>query len=347
MAVAEQGGLVLTPEAEAHAADLHARSLVIDGSSVVNPEPGHIERFRAGGVNVTNHTVTHPASGTIESLREIDAYRRWIDANADDLILARSVGDIDAAVASGREAIVFGPQNTDFLGSDLSLLGTFYDAGVRVLQLTYQRQNYVGSGCGERRDAGLTTFGRELVAAMDEAGIIVDLSHCGPQTAADAIETSRNPVIFSHAHPYAMSPHIRAKSDDLIKAMAAKGGTIGITALSSFLFDPEQPKVRPGLDRFVAHLRYLIDLVGIDHVAIGLDFDETITLAKWDADHAKWPELQPGWSYEERRIVGLTSSAMEGNITRALVGAGFTDDDIQKVLGQNLLRVMRQVWKAS
>jgi membrane dipeptidase len=129
--------------------------------------------------------------------------------------------------------------------------------------------------------------------------------------------------------------------------MAAKGGTIGITALSSFLFDPEQPKVRPGLDQFVAHLRYLVDLVGADHVAIGLDFDETITLAKWEADHAKWPELQPGWSYEDRRIVGLTSSAMEGNITRAMVAAGFADDDIQKVLGQNLLRVMGQVWKAA
>jgi membrane dipeptidase len=143
-----------------------------------------------------------------------------------------------------------------------------------------------------------------------------------------------------------MSPHIRAKSDDLIKAVAAKGGTIGITALSSFLFDPERPKVRPGLDRFVAHVRYVIDLVGVDHAAIGLDFDETITKAKWDADHARWPELQPGWSYEDRRIVGLTSSAMEGNITRAFVAAGFADEDIEKILGLNLLRVIRQVWKA-
>ncbi len=338
--------ITLTPEQEAHAVDLHRRSLVIDGSSVVNPEPGHFERFRAGGVNATNHTVTHPSSGTVEALVEIDRYRRWIDANRNEVLLATTTADIRRAQATEREAIIFGPQNTEFLGKDLTLLGTFYDLGVRVMQLTYQRQNYVGNGCGERRDGGLTTFGRELVAAMDEFGIVVDLSHCGPMTAADAIEASRNPVVFSHAHPNALSPHVRAKDDDLLRKLAAKGGTIGITALSSFLYDPENPKSRPNLANFVRHVRYLVDLIGIDHVAVGLDFDETITYEKWEADHRKWPELQPGWSFEDRRALDLTSAAQESNITRALVADGFSDEDIAKVLGLNLLRVFDTVWKS-
>ncbi|MEO8511430.1 MAG: membrane dipeptidase [Chloroflexota bacterium] len=335
----------LSDEQEQHASRLHAASLVIDGSSVVNNEPGHIERFRAGGVTATNHTVTNPASGTVDALREINTYRRWIDANRENVLLASTVADIRTAKETGREAIIFGPQNTDFLGTDLNLLGTFYDVGVRVMQLTYQRQNAVGSGCGERRDAGLSTFGRELVAEMDAMGIVVDLSHCGAVTAADAIATSRNPVIFSHAHPAAIAPHIRAKDDDLLRALAAGGGVIGITALSAFLYDPDKPKERPGLPSFVKHLRYLIDLIGIDHVSIGLDFDETITYEKWEADHKRWPELQPGWSFEERRCRDLTSAAEAGNVTRALVADGFTDDEIQKILGLNLLRVFEQVWQ--
>lgn len=335
----------LTAAEEQRAARLHAASLVIDGSSVVNPEPGHVERFRAGGVTATNHTVTHPSSGTVDALREINTARRWIAANSADVVLATAVDDIHVAKSTDREAIIFGPQNTDFLNAELDLLGTFYDLGVRVMQLTYQRQNAVGSGCGERRDAGLSTFGRELVAEMDSMGIVVDLSHCGAVTAADAIATSRNPVIFSHAHPAAIAPHIRAKDDDLLRALAAGGGVIGITALSAFLYDPDKPKERPGLPSFVRHLRYLIDLIGIDHVSIGLDFDETITYEKWEADHRRWPELQPGWSFEERRCRDLTSAAEARNVTRALVADGFTDEEIQKVLGLNLLRVFGQVWR--
>jgi len=342
--LATRPSLDLSEDQEQHAADLHQRSLVIDGSSVVNPEPGHIDRFRAGGVTATNHTVTHPAANTVEALHEINTYRRWIDANHNDVLLATSVADIHDAKASDREAIIFGPQNTDMLGGDLTLLGTFYDLGVRVMQLTYQRQNFVGSGCGERRDAGLSTFGRELIAEMDGLGIVIDLSHCGAVTAADAIALSKNPVIFSHAHPAAIAPHIRAKADDLLRELAAHGGVIGITALSAFLYDPDEPKQRPGLTNFVRHLRYLIDLIGIDHVSIGLDFDETITYEKWEADHKRWPELQPGWSFEERRCRDLTSASDVRNVTRALVADGFSDEEIQKVLGLNLLRVFEQVW---
>lgn len=337
--------LGLTPEQEQRALELHARSIVIDCSSVVNPEPDHITRFRGGGVTVTNHTVTHPSSDLVAAVGDINTCRRWIEANSADVLLALTVGDIRDAKASGREAIIFGPQNTEFLGTDLSRLGLFHDLGVRVMQLTYQRQNWVGSGCGEPNDGGLSLFGRELVTAMDEAGIVVDLSHCGTRTAADAIQLSENPVVFSHAHPNAIAPHIRAKDDELLVAMAARGGVIGVTALSAFLRDPARPTERPGLSDWVRHIRYLVNLIGIDHVGVGLDFDETITREKWEADHRRWPELSLGWSYDERRAVGLTSAAEETNMTRALVAASFTDEEIQKILGLNFLRVFETVWK--
>jgi membrane dipeptidase len=337
--------VTLTEEQNAHAEQLHRDSVVVDCSSVVKREPEHIVRARTGGITATNHTVTHPASGLAEALDEINQYRRWIDENPDDVLLATTTAQIRQAKRDNREAIIFGPQNSEFIGNRLGLLDTFHDLGVRVMQLTYQRQNWIGSGCGEQRDSGLTHFGRAVVARMDELGIVVDLSHCGQVTGRDAIEASRNPVIFSHAHPAAIAPHIRAKDDDLLRALAERGGVIGITGLSTFLYDPDNPRSRPGLPSFVRHLRYLVDLIGIDHVGIGLDFDETITLEKWSEERVRWPELYV-WDFPERRARDLTNSADALNITRALVAAGFADDEIRKILGENFLRVFRTVWRA-
>jgi membrane dipeptidase len=180
---------------------------------------------------------------------------------------------------------------------------------------------------------------------MDNLGMVVDLSHCGATTAADAIKLSRNPVIFSHAHPNRLSPHVRAKDDDVLRALAERGGVIGITALSAFLYDPAEPRVRQGLPRFVEHIKYLVDLIGIDHVGFGCDFDETNTPEKYKADHDAHPELSTGWSWEDKRIHDLTSAAEETNITRALVWGGFSDGEIRKILGENFLRVFKSVWR--
>src|SRR5687767_9094641 len=337
-------GVELTPEQDSRAQELHQSSLIVDGSLVLRTDEVHFEYRRAGNVTVTNHTVTRPDSDLQLALREVNECRRWIDAHPSEHLLALSVADIQQAYRTGREAIVFGPQNTEMIGTDLAFLGTFYDLGVRILQLTYQRQNWVGSGCGEKRDGGLTTFGRKMVGAMDELGIIVDLSHCGAVTSRDAIDLSRNPVIFSHAHPSAIAPNVRAKDDDLLRAMAAKGGVIGVTALSAFCCDPGRPKVRPGLVDMVKHIRYLADLLGIDHVGVALDFEETNTPEHYAASVKLHPEIQSGWAYEEKRIHDLTEVKDLPNLTRAMVVAGFTDDEIRKVLGLNFMRVFEHVW---
>jgi membrane dipeptidase len=340
------GWVSLTADQEQRAADLHRRALLVDGSSVVKEEPAHFERARDGGVTATNHTVVRPHDDFETAVLAMTGCRHWIDQNTAHGLLATTVGDIREAKASGREAIIFGPQNTEFIGTDLHKLEAAYVLGVRVLQLTYQRQNWVGTGCGEARDGGLSTFGRSLVQAMDGMGIVVDLSHCGAQTAADAIELSANPVIFSHAHPAAVTPHIRAKTDDQIRALAAKGGVIGITARSAFNADPAEPRTRQGLEAFRRHLGHLIELVGVDHVGIGLDFDETNTPEKFAADKARHPELDTGFGWDDKRIHGLTHAGEEGQVTRVLVSLGLDDDAVLKVLGGNLLRVFQSVWRS-
>ncbi|HUG47353.1 MAG TPA: membrane dipeptidase [Candidatus Limnocylindria bacterium] len=339
-------GIDLSPAQEERARELHARALVIDGSSVVMQEDAHFERAFAGGVTATNHTVTHPPSDFETAVLDMTTCRHWVSQNSDKGLLTLTVADIQQAKQGGREAIIFGPQNTEFIGTEMDKLVAAYELGVRVLQLTYQRQNWVGAGCGEANDGGLSTFGRALVKQMDELGIVVDLSHCGAQTSAQAIELSANPVIFSHAHPYAVTPHVRAKSDDLLRALAARGGVIGITALSAFLADPAEPRKRAGLEAFARHMEYLLNLIGEDHVGIGLDFDETNTPEKFAAARREHPELDTGFGWDDKRIHDLTHAGEETNVTRVLVSLGLSDEAILKVLGGNFLRVFGQVWRS-
>jgi len=345
MAMAPPGWIDLSSEQEVRASALHARALVVDGSSVVKQEAAHFQRASDGGITATNHTVVRPASDFESAALDMTSCRRWIDDHAAEGLLATTVEDIHMAKASGREAIIFGPQNTEFIGTDLRKLEAAYVLGVRVLQLTYQRQNWVGAGCGERRDAGLSTFGRELVHRMDEFGIVVDLSHCGAETSRQAIEASSNPVVLSHAHPAAVTPHIRAKTDDLLRSVADRDGVVGITALSAFLADPGEPRRRQGLEAFRRHMSYLIDLIGVDHVGIGLDFDETNTPEKFAADKAEHPELDTGFGWDDKRIHGLTHAGEAGQVTRVLVSMGLDDDAVLKILGGNFVRVFQTVWR--
>ncbi|GAA0714032.1 membrane dipeptidase [Dactylosporangium roseum] len=328
------------------AAELHANSIVIDGSAVIIESDAHFERVDPGGVTATNHTVTIPGVGLTEALRQINSFRRWLDENPDRIRLCTSTKDIHDAKASGREAAILGPQDSLFLGTDLSLVGTFWDLGLRVLQLTYQKRNWVGDGCGETNPAGLSGFGRSLVKELNAFGILIDLSHCSKPTTLDAIEHSDQPVVLTHAHPNAVTPHIRAKDDETLKAIATTGGVVGVTALSSF--NKMAFGVRPGLVEFVRHVHYLIDLLGVDHVGIGLDFDETNTPEKHARDIARNPELEPvkEFEWDDRRVRDLSRGAHFPNVTGALLDSGLDSGDVQKILGLNFLRVFDQVWRA-
>lgn len=318
--------------------DLHDSAVVFDGSMVVELSDAHIERMRAGGVTAVNHTVSHPYADTRTALAQINETRRWIDEHPGSVTLAHTPDEIRAAKAAGKEAIVFGPQDTEMIGGDLDLLGTFYDLGVRILQLTYQRQNLVGTGCGEAVDGGLTAYGREFVAEMNRLGILVDVSHCGQLTGYGAMDASERPVIVSHSFANALSPHMRAKDDDFIRALAAQGGVIGITTLSGFLYYPEDRKRHPDLKRFVEHVSHVVDIAGIDAVAIATDYEETLYEDAYTASHV--PALVGGWDYAHRRAIGMEDGSRFGNFTTALKEGGFDDDEVRKILGENWLRAL-------
>ncbi|MEU0561760.1 membrane dipeptidase [Dactylosporangium sp. NPDC006015] len=328
------------------ATELHAAATVVEGSTVIELSEAHLDRIRRGGVTAVNHTVTRPYADTVTALREVNQCRRWIDAHADRALLATSVADIERAKAEGKEAVILGPQDTEMIGVDLDLLGTFYDLGVRILQLTYQRQNLLGAGCGESVDPGLTHKGRIFVEAMNEIGIVVDVSHCGQRTGLDAMEVSSTPVVVTHSFCDAISPHIRAKDDAFLRTLGQQGGVIGITTLSGFLYYPDEPTRRPDLTRFVEHLSHVVEVVGIDHVAIATDYDETLTEAMRaeQLKHKEFKSLLGDWKWEERRTIGMDDAADFPNFTEALLAGGFSPADVTKVLGGNWLRVFGEAW---
>ncbi|MGV3650250.1 MAG: dipeptidase [Devosia sp.] len=335
----------LSASEQARVEKLHAEAIVMDGSIVVEMKPAHFDRYKSGGVTVVNHTVCEPYADLATSLRQVDFCHKWIKANSDKVLRATTIADIHEAKASGREAIIFGPQDTEMIGLDLSLLGTFYDLGIRILQLTYQRQNWIGSGCGEKSDDGLSNYGRAFIKEMNQLGIVVDVSHCGQTTTVQAMEASEHPIMITHSFCASLSPHIRAKTDDTIRELGKHGGVMGITGLSPYLYYPDAPTKQPDMARLVEHIDHVVELAGIDSVAIGLDFDETFTPEKRAEGAKKHGALLGQWPWDERRCKYLNDAAEFPNITAGLVKRGYSDEDIKKVMGGNWMRVMEAVWK--
>jgi membrane dipeptidase len=330
----------------AEAESLHARSIVLDMLDISLMNREHLEHMRDGGVTAANVTITlqHGFQETVELIAEFDRkLTEW-----DDLIRpVRTVADIHAAKREQRVGIMYGLQNTSSIENDLRLLEPLRSLGLRVIQLAYMTGNLVGDGCLEPRNAGLTVFGRSVVAELNRLGVLVDLSHCGQRTTLEAIEASERPVAFTHACARALCGHSRNKSDEEIQALAAKGGVMGITPLAPFIADDPQAA---DLEGYLDQIEHVAGLVGIDHVGLGMDYTEslppeTLIPVKWGGTHVPTGlEGVSDWPIPYAK--GIEGSAELGNVTAGLLDRGFGEEDTQKVLSGNFLRLLEQVWQA-
>ena len=179
----------------------------------------------------------------------------------------RKAADIERAHREGKHCLIMDFRNTTPIDTDLSRIDLFYNLGVRMIQLTYNLRNLVGDGCTETHKSGLSYFGREVVQALNELGILVDVSHSSEQVGWDALEVSSAPIIISHASSAAVCPHDRGKSDALAKAVVDRGGFFGVVTIPGFI----QESYEATLDDFCDHVEHLVDVMGIDHVGIGSD----------------------------------------------------------------------------
>lgn len=267
-----------------------------------------------------------------------------------DILFAVRAEDVEQAKAETKIAVFFGLQNVTPLDGNLALLPILKKVGITMIQLTYQLRNIAGDGCGEKSDIGLSKWGFELVEKMNEFGIIIDLSHCGRQTTLDAIEHSKHPVVISHACLKSLSDSVRNHTDEEIKSMAAKGGVIGIAGKSRYL-KQNWMEERASIEDYIDHIERVRDLVGIDHVGIGTDIGDE---RKYNAErlkvlYAKTPEIYDKSIVIDDHFVeklhpqGLAGPGDLANITKAMVRRGFSEGEIRKVLGENFMRVFRNV----
>ncbi len=231
-------------------------------------------------------------------------------------------------------------------GKDLNNIDLFRELGLRIVQLTYNTRNWVGNGCTERVDDGLSYFGLQVVERLNQLHMLVDLSHCGYKTAMDAIENSKDPVVFTHTFARKLSNHDRGKTDEQIKALAEKGGYIGVMLVPHFITsDPN-----PNLEHFFRHIDYIADLVGVDHLAIGTDLYppahqglvEALDRSNSYMSIGFRPEHRAGES-RSRMIENFKDWSDWPNITSGLLSRGYSNDDVKKILGGNFLRVFEKV----
>ena len=315
----------------------------------------YLSLWERSGVTVACGTFSgpHRYSGAFERANELIGRAYGIvGALAGAVEIARTADDIERLHRQDKRGIVIDFQNTTPFGDDLDRVQHFHNLGLRMVQLTYNLRNLVGDGCTETSQGGLSYFGREVVRRLNDARILVDVSHCSEQVGWDALKLSTAPVIVSHSASKAVCYHDRGKTDELAKAVADRGGYFGVVVIAGFISE----ELEATLDAFVDHVEHLVDVCGIDHVGIGTD---KMGPGPGTESLVEYPDAMPrhnpgtfdwaGFRLKEHRLLG--DHVLRGyenfgdwpNLTAALAKRGFDETELRKLLGLNYLRVFRDV----
>ena len=320
------------------AKQMHQKAIVFDGhcdtileimnhkKSLGSRTPtGHLDipRMKEGGVNVQFFAVFiediyKPDRSLKRTLQLIDCFYREMEKNQDEISLVTNYNQINEANSAGKIAAILSVEGGEALEGDLGVLRMLYKLGVRLLTLTWNQRNQIADGIGESRTgSGLTEFGLKVIDEMNNLKMFIDVSHLSETGFWDVIKRSKAPIVASHSNCYALCPHPRNLKDEQIKALADKGGVIGITFVPNFL---TQEKRKTTVKDVVTHIDYLVEKAGIDCVGLGSDFDGTGGLP-----------------------LGLEGVDKITNITEELLTRGYKEREIKKILGGNFLRVFKKV----
>ena len=360
------GAAALWPMSWAQAArwNGYRDAIVIDGlggPGSLTSEPGqpltdeHLKDVRDSGLSAV--LVTIGAVGTMtqdeafkEAVRGMLDMDREIARHPDTFATVRTAPDIKAAKRAKRTGLIYGVQDGVAFENDLDLLEDLHQLGLRVVQPTYNRRNLLGDGCMEPANAGLSRTGLEAIERLNALNILVDLSHCGRQTAADAIKASKQPVAFTHTGCAAVIDHPRHRTDEELRAVANKGGVSGVFFMP-YLSGGKQPTAAD----VIRHLEHMLDVAGEDHVSIGTDgtispavldqkykdaFADT-TRRRKEAGIAAPGETEDGYLFAS----DLNTPRRLETLAQMLADRGHSATRIEKILGRNLLRVFSEVWR--
>ncbi len=330
----------------AAASDTYDRSLVIDALSLFGRDLGedNVAAVKAAGYSGVFDSL--PNTDLQTAIDALIIWRRRADEHADKLLIATRAADFKRAKDSNRTAVLMNFQNATMLEGEADNVEALHALGMRSFQLTYNFRNRLGDGCLERTNAGLSDFGVEVVERMNKVGVMIDLSHCGPQTTFDGIEFSSKPVAITHTMCAALRPdsHPRAKTDRQMKACADKGGVIGMAALGYFV-GPD-PGGATTIETYADHIEHAASVVGYEHIGLSTDFAPK-GIAAW-ATRENWYEprlkiFKP--SYNVRWppwIPELDTPDRFRNLLAVLDRRGWSESQIERLLGLNWLRLLQE-----
>lgn len=286
-----------------------------------------IPRFRDGGVDAQMVVLwsdpdDFPTTSYQRTIQMYDTCIAQFNRNSTTIALAKNIAEIQTIHASGKIAAVLCAEGGHAIEEDLNKLRTLYQLGARYLTITWNNSTAwaISAADAQSTTIGLSEFGKDVIKTMDSLGMIIDVSHTGVKTIEDILTVTKNPIIASHSGARALRNHTRNLTDDQIKAIANGGGVIGVVFYTSFISSATASKVT--IDTVIKHIDYIKNLVGIDHVAIGSDYDGGITTP-----------------------VGLENVAKMPNLTMALLRRGYSRTDVRKILGENYLRVFKAICK--
>lgn len=324
------------------AADVLASNLVWDNHACMLLRPHdqsflpQLERWKRIGADVVFLNVGFGEMGIEEHIRVIANFRNWLKMHSDEYVIIDTADDIDLARTTGRLAVGFDIEGSNAIDDQTSLIQLYYDLGVRWMLMAYNRNNRVGGGCQDD-DPGLTAFGREVIDEMARVGMMVCCSHTGYKTTMDVMEYASKPVILSHSNPRALRDHPRNVPDDVMRACARTGGVVGLNGIGIFLGDNDN-----STDAFVRHVDYVIQLLGPEHVALGIDY--VVDQKELEEFIVKMgATFPPGLGYEAG--VRMIPPEQLPEIVERLLRMGYGENDLRGLLGANLLRVAKAVWK--
>ena len=312
----------------------------IDGLQYANWSEKIFRQMRIGGVDAVHVTIAYHEMFR-ETVLNFEQWNRWFEQYDDLIIKGLTAADIDRAKATGRTAIFFGFQNPSPIEDDIGLVEINHTLGARFMQLTYNNQSLLATGCYEAEDMGLTRMGREVVREMNRVGLVVDMSHSADRSTIEAADFSDRPIAITHANPHEWCPALRNKKDDVIRAVTQNGGMLGFSLYPHHLKD----KTDCTLTSFCEMVARTADKFGVDNLGIGSDlcqdhpdsvvewmrtgrWTKTIDYGEGSAAAPGFPDM-PDWFQDNRDFP---------NIETGLRAVGMSDDEVGKIMGGNWYR---------
>lgn len=321
---------------------LHQDAIVVDGLIIADWSREIFEDMRKGGLTAANCTCS-VWEGFEGTMRNIAQWKAWFHKHNDLIFQVHTTADIRHAKEQAKTGIILGWQNISGIEDQIDYLALYKGLGVGVMQMAYNTQNLVGTGCYESHDGGLSDFGHDVVAEMNRLGILCDLSHVGPKTSEDVIRASKKPVAYSHCLPAGLKAHPRNKSDEQLRFIADHDGFVGVTMFPPFL----KKGVESTVDDYVEAMEYVINIVGEEKVGVGTDFTQGHRQEFFD-----WITHDKGYGRkltefgEIKNPAGMERISDFPNLTDAMERAGWNDALIRRVLGDNWVNLLREVWGA-